>query len=50
VVFAGLTGGLLVVRGIDLLLGGDGLNDALSSLLVLALAGGSVWNQLRGEK
>lgn len=49
-IFAGLIGGLLVVRGIELLMGGAGLNDALSSILVLALAGFSIWYHARNQR
>ncbi len=48
-IFAGLIGGLLVVRGIELLLGGAGLNDALGTILVLALAGFSIWYHARNR-
>lgn len=44
---AGLIGAMLAVRGVELFMGGTGLNDALSSILVAALAVFSIWYQAR---
>jgi hypothetical protein len=47
---AALTGALLVVRGFGFLIGGNGLNEFLASLLVLVIAGGGFWYQYQQEK
>jgi len=50
VVFASLTGALLVARGVQNLMGGAGSNEAIGTLIVVVLAGFSLWYQLRAEK
>jgi len=49
-IFAGLIGALVAVRGIELFIGGAGLNDGLSTLLVVVLAGFSIWYQWRQQR
>lgn len=47
---AAIIGAMLAVRGVELLLGGAGLNDALATLLVVALAGFGIWYHFRNKR
>ena len=50
IIAAAIIGAMLAVRGIEMLLGSVGLNDALATLLVVALAGFGIWYNLRNKK
>jgi hypothetical protein len=47
VILACLIGALLVVQGIEILIGGAGLSSTLTTVLVLLMAGPGMWFQLR---
>jgi len=50
IISAAIIGAMLAVRGAEMLLGVTGLNDALATILVVALAGFAIWYQLRNKK
>jgi hypothetical protein len=50
IISAAIIGAMLAVRGLEMLLGAAGLNDALATLLVVVLAGVGIWYNIRTKK
>jgi hypothetical protein len=50
IISAAIIGAMLAVRGLEMLLGAAGLNDALATLLVVVLAGVGIWYNIRTKR